>query len=154
MDTRTLRAHLKARGWSQSDLGRRVGVSRQAVSQWMSAERANLRASHLLAVAGALGVSAEQLDRPLPALADDTLTTTLLWDRLYPGLDDFAVAVNRWEPAAVARLVQVYGLYASERILGRRVWAAFDSYKKHIHPSRRRSLEALVKWQTRNPTPS
>jgi len=42
------------------------------------------------------------------------------------------VAVNRWEPAAIGRLVQVYGLYAAERMLGRRVWSAFGSYRKHI----------------------
>ncbi len=154
MNARTVRAHLEARGWSQSDLARRVGVSRQAVSQWLARDRASLRGEHLLAVARALDTPAEQLDRPLPALDDEEATTALLWDRLYPRLDEFAVAVNRWEPTAIARLVQVYGLYAAERMLGRRVWLAFGSYSKHIHPTRRRSLEGLVQWRQQNPAPS
>lgn len=106
-----------------------------------------MRADHLLRTARALGVSAEQLGRPLPGLNDEEAMATLLWDRLYPQLDDFAIAVLEWRPDAVARLVQIYGLYVAERILGRRVWDAFESYRRHIHPVRRRPLEGLVEWR-------
>lgn len=149
MNTRTLRAHLKAGGWSQAELARRIGVSRQAVSLWFKHEQASLRGDHLMSIAKALGVSVQTLFEPLPAFGDDhdRLRTTFLWDRLYPELDDFAVAVNRWEPQAVARLVQVSGLYVAQRLLGRGVWKKFDSYKCHIHPARRTQLKGLIQWR-------
>lgn len=149
MNTHTLRAHLKAKGWSQAELARRIGVSRQAISLWFKHEQATLRSDHLANLAEALGVSMEALCEPLPAFGDDhgRLQAAFLWDRLYPALDDFAIAVNRWEPAAVARLVQVSGLYAAERVLGRRVWKQFANYKQHIHPARCQQLEGLVSWR-------
>ncbi|MFH2007354.1 MAG: helix-turn-helix domain-containing protein [bacterium] len=150
MNTRTLRAHLKARGWSQNELASRIGVSRQAVSLWLKRPEISVRSNHLLSVSKALGIPVESLVQPLPALGDEgdheLLRATYLWDRLYPDLDDFAIAVNRWEPSAVGRLVQVSGLFVAERLLGRAVWKKFDLYKHHIHSARRQQLEGLVKW--------
>ena len=151
MNTQTLTSLLKARGWSQSELARRVGVSRQAVSLWFRSKTASVRSGHLLALSAALGVRAEVLAQPLPGFGEDhdQLKATFLWDHLYPDLDDFAIAVNAWNPEAVARLVQVAGLYASERLLGPSVWRRFADYERHIHPVRRQQLEALVKWRKR-----
>lgn len=149
MYTATLKSALKAKGWSQSELARRAGVSRQAVSLWLASGQAIVRGDHLMRVSAALGLSAEMLMRPLPGFGPehDELKARFLWDRLYPDLDDFAIAVNREELEAVARLVQVSGLYVAERLLGRMVWTRFAEYARHIHPARRRQLEGLVQWR-------
>ncbi len=149
MQVRTLEALLKARGLSRSELARRVGVSRQAVSLWFQQEDPNLQGRHLLRLNEVLGVSVEELVEPLPCFEPDTyprLRANLLWDRLYPDLDDFAVALNGSDPRAVGRFVEVYGLFAAEKTLGRSVWKNFPGYKRHIHPARRRELETLWAW--------
>ena len=97
LNTRTLEAFLKARGWTRAELARRVDVSRQAVSLWFREQEANLQSRHLMRLAEVLGVPAEDLAKPLPCFEPQTrasLRATLLWDRLYPDLDDFAVALN------------------------------------------------------------
>ena len=145
----TLEALLKARGWSQAELARRVGVSRQAVSLWFRGTEANLQGRHLVRLSEALGVRVEELSKPLPCLDSETrarLRATLLWDRLFPDIDDFAVALNARDPRALGRFVQVYGLYAAETTLGPFVWDAFADYKRFIHPVRRRQLESLWSW--------
>lgn len=150
MDIQRLRSHLKAKGWSQSELARRIGVSRQAVSLWLRGQgQVSVRSPHLFRVSEALGVPVSDLRRPLPGFgaSHEPVRAALLWDQLYPDLDDFAIAVNRWEPRAVARLVQVHGLYAAEKVLGPEIWGRFPTYAPHIHPVRRRELEALVRWR-------
>lgn len=95
----------------------------------------------------ALGVPVEQLAEPLPALDDGTARVALLWDGLYPDLVDFAIAVGRFEPKAVGRFVEVYGMYPAAKVLGASVWRRFDDFKPFIHPARRRELEPLVQWR-------
>jgi len=141
---------MKARGWSQSELARRVGVSRQAVSLWFRhGGLAGIRGAHLLRLAEALGVPAEEIARPLPCFggSHDRLEASLLWDRLYPELDDLAIAIVNRELPAVARLVEVYGIFDAARAAGDWVWEAFPAYKRFIHPGRRRSLERLFEWR-------
>ena len=151
MDAQTLRGHMKARGISQSELARHVGVSRQAVSLWLRRTgQVNVQSQHLLRVSSALGVSAEELMETLPCYEPhrhDGLRTRYLWDRLYSDIDDFAIALNRNEPKAVARLVEVEGLYGAEKVLGAGVWEQFEDYKRHIHPARRLQLEVLCAWR-------
>lgn len=149
MFTKVLRALLKKRGWSQYELARRIGVSRQAVSLWMKQPQASVRSGNLLALARALGVKVETLVEPVAALDErhGELRARYLWDGLFPDLDDFAIALNRFELPAVARLVQVDGLYAAAKVLGRRVWTRFDDYKPWIQPVRRELLESLVRWR-------
>jgi transcriptional regulator with XRE-family HTH domain len=158
MYAETLAAALKAKGWSLAEFARRVGVTRQAVSLWLSSPRAAVTGAHLLKAAEVLGLPAESLDRPLPGLGPerDVLSAAYLWDHLYPALDDFAIAVNRWDLRAVGRLVEVGGLYAAERAVGRSVWKRFGDYARYIHPARRRQLERLVEWQRTRiiPTPN
>ncbi|MFQ5745367.1 MAG: helix-turn-helix transcriptional regulator [Acidobacteriota bacterium] len=149
VNTRTLGAFLKARGWSRAELARRVGVSRQAVSLWFRGDEANLQGRHLIRLGETLHVPVEDLARPLPCFDPDTRArarATLLWDRLYPDLDDFAVALNSGEPRALARFVEIYGLFAAEQALGPSVWKKFPSYKRHLHPIRRCELETLWAW--------
>lgn len=149
VNTRTLSAFLKARGWTRAELARRVGVTRQAVSLWFRGDEANLQSRHLLRLGAALGVAAEDLAKPLPCFEPEVrarLRATLLWDRLYPDLDDFAVALHNGDPRALARFVEVYGLFAAERTLGPSAWNNFPAYQRHIHPVRRRELETLWAW--------
>ena len=149
VNTRTLEAFLKARGWSQAELARRVGVSRQAVSQWFRGEAANLQSRHLIRLGEALGVPVEVLARPLPCFEPETrarLRATLLWDRLYPDLDDFAVALNAGDPRALARFVEIYGLFAADAAFGPVVWDEFPNYRRYLPPIRRSELETLWAW--------
>jgi transcriptional regulator with XRE-family HTH domain len=149
MQVRTLEALLKARGLSRSELARRVGVTRQAVSLWFQQQDANLQGRHLVRLSEVLGVPVEDLTQPLPCFEPGVharLRATLLWDRLYPDLDDFAIALSASDPRALGRFVEVYGLFAAEKTLGRSVWKGFPNYKKHIHPARRRELETLWAW--------
>jgi hypothetical protein len=73
--------------------------------------------------------------------------TQLLWDRLYPSVPSLAAAAVRGEAPAVARLAQVYGLFATAKMLGPSVWRDFPRYKAHILPARRAALEAI--WNLR-----
>jgi transcriptional regulator with XRE-family HTH domain len=149
MNVRTLQALLKARGWTRAELARRVGVSRQAVSLWFREEEANLQSRHLIRLSQVLGVSVEELAKPLPCFEPEThakLRATLLWDRVFPDLDDLAVALNERDPRALGRFVEVYGLFAAEATLGSFVWIEFPNYKRYIQPVRRTELETLWLW--------
>ncbi|MBN2492170.1 MAG: helix-turn-helix transcriptional regulator [Planctomycetes bacterium] len=152
MDPRTLHAYLKAAKLTPSDLARRIGVSPQIVSSWIQKDGpAHLPEDDLSALSRALGVNAEDLERPLPCFDTDEhnrLHARYLWDRLYPDLDDFAIGLNHLEPRAVARLVEVDGLYAAARILGEAAWDRFTSYKRFLPPARRRQLETLHAWRS------
>ena len=154
MNIRTLKALTAFKHLNQSDVARAAGVSRQRASQWFndaSSGFVNIQTKHLLAIADALGVSADDLLRPLPLLDDEPMlhqeSTKLLWDRLYPDLVGFLTAVLEGRRDAVARLVQVYGLHTSAKLIGHRVWIDFPKYKNFIKPVRRAELERL--WQFR-----
>lgn len=154
MNIQTLRALAKVRDKRASDIARMAGVSRQAVSKWMKAgahAAISVRSQNLQHLADGLGIRADELLRSLPVLDDHALRsayeTIFLWDRLYPGLEDFAIALVRGNEAALARLVQVFGLYKSANVAGPQVWRRFPFYKKHIRPIRREQLERL--WKLR-----
>jgi transcriptional regulator with XRE-family HTH domain len=124
-------------------------VSRQAVSLWLRGVDANLQGRHLIRLSQALGVPVEDLLRPLPCFEPEIhahLRAALLWDRLFPDIDDLAVALNARDPRALGRFVEVYGLFAAEATLGAHVWSEFPRYKRFIHPVRRRELETLWTW--------
>ncbi|MBI4231478.1 MAG: helix-turn-helix transcriptional regulator [Planctomycetes bacterium] len=147
---------------SQSDLARMAGVSRQAVSLWLRGtegkganDPVEVRSSHLVALARAAGVSVDDLVDDLPLLGDPEtradVETEMLWDRLYPGLIAFAAALAGREPAAVARLVQVRGMYGAAAVLGESIWNGFDGYKRFLPPVRRRECQRL--WDLRQSPP-
>lgn len=153
MDRNTLTTLMRARGLSQSELARGVGVSRQAVSLWLKqGPIVQVRGVHLIAVARLLRKRPEQLVEPLPlreANQRAALSAKLLWDRLYPSIDDFAIALTQREPRALARLVEVYGLYAAAKIAGAAaVWRGFPDYARFIPPVRRHQLEDLWSWKS------
>lgn len=152
MNIQTLKAFAALKHLTQSDLARFAGVSRQSVSLWFqgaSSGFTNIKTKHLLAVANALGVSADDLLRPLPLLDNESAmnreTTKLLWDKLYPDIVSLVVAALEGKRDAVARFVQIYGLYSSAKLFGPSIWREFPRYKKYIKPIRRGELEKL--WQ-------
>ena len=153
MNTQTLKALAEARNLSQADLGRYAGVSRQSVSQWFKAPETDISIGslHLKDLADAIGVPADDLLRPLPLVDKPKelgrVQAQLLWDRLYPSVPSLAAAAVRGEAAAIARLVQIYGLFVTAGMLGAKVWRDFPVYKRHLIPARRRALEAI--WQLR-----
>jgi hypothetical protein len=110
-----------------------------------------ISAQHLKSLARTFGVTADTMLHPLPVLDNNKTaaveTAKLLWDRLYPDLESFAVAVLTGSLPAIARLVQIYGLYASAKMAGDIVWGSFPDYKKLIHPGRRGDLERI--WKMR-----
>ena len=147
MDANPLALLLPVSGLNQSDLARLAGVSRQAASVWMrGGAPGGMRVSHLLSLSRALGVGLAELAEPLPALEpelEDALRAELLWDSLYPGLLEFCAALALGEPRALARLVQVYGLYRAARAGGREVWTRYPEYRRHIKPARRAGLDLI-----------
>jgi hypothetical protein len=130
-----------------------AGVSRQAVSLWFKSARdgaINLDGKHLLSLSRALQITVEELASPLPCSSPEDraqLQAEFLWDRLYPSLESFAIALAQESPKALARLVEVYGLFPAAKIAGRAVWSEFDEYKTLIEPARRQELERL--WNLR-----
>lgn len=154
MHPQVLDFYIKTSNKTQSQLAREAQVSRQAVSNWLRtpAEREiNLQSKHLQALAKALDVSINKLLDPPAFLSNsksmEATNTLLNWDRLYPDLISFFIALSKNESVAVARFVQIYGLYESWKILGNIVWDEFLNYKRHIHPAIRKGLEAI--WQLR-----
>ncbi len=155
MNIQTLKALAIINHLNQSDLARAAGVSRQCASQWLHGHHANgfvnIQTKHLLAIADALNVKADDLLRAMPLLGDDASsareTTRLLWDKLYPDLTTLLVAALEESPEALARIVQVHGMYLSAKLFGARIWRNFQKFKKFIHPVRRAELEGL--WQYR-----
>jgi transcriptional regulator with XRE-family HTH domain len=152
MNAQSLRAISQLRMISQSELARMAGVSRQAVSQWFKAPigtELNVRTPHLRQLSDALHIDAKDLLQPLPVLDDGEAVrqyeTTLLWDCLYPSLVDFSVALVHGESVALARLVQVFGIYKASKIAGQKIWDRFPGYKRHIRPIRREEIERV--WQ-------
>ena len=142
---------MKARGMRQSDLARLAGVSRQAVSLWFSDEKSQLRSGHLENLSRSLGVPIDDLVWPLPFLENEEerrrLEAELNWDKMYPDVEDFLLALCRGELKALARLVEAYGLFASARMAGPAVRDRFPEYKRFLPPALRRDIEPL--WNMR-----
>ena len=145
----TLDVLMKVRGLNQSALAKAAGVSRQAVSLWFmkSAEdRIGIRGAHLLELSRALNLSLDELVAPLPRLdpeGQESLTAELLWDKLYPDLVAFSIALARGELQALARLAQVFGLFRAAKMAGDAAWSRFPEYARLIHPQRRGDLERV-----------
>lgn len=153
MNIITLKIILKTRGICQSDLAKMAGISRQAVSLWFKSKddrdhtEINVHSKHLQRLSHALHINVDDLLQPLPCLSDtqsmESFRTSLLWDYLYPSVEDFVIALVHRQPRAVGRLVQVCGFFQAEKLMGHTVWKDFPKYKKFIHPVRRKECEQL-----------
>lgn len=149
MNRSTLKSLSRIKGIRQADIAAMAGVSRQAVNRWWTTDEENLNVLSITQerLAESFGVTMEVLSRNLPVVSNKSqrkkIETQLLWDKLYPDLERFACGVVVGHPEALARLVQVFGLFSAEKIAGKQVWKKFPQYKNKIHPGRRRTLEAV-----------
>lgn len=157
MNLSTLKSLSRIKGVRQADIASMAGVSRQAVNQWWNSSDPNLTVLSKTQerLAESFGVSMDVLSKELPVVSSDSqrskIETQLLWDKLYPDLEHFARGLVVGHAAALARLVQVFGLFTAEKIAGKQVWKKFSQYKNMIHPGRRRTLE-IVWTEIQNPT--
>ncbi len=153
MNAGTLKSYCDIVGLTQSELARRAGVSRQLVSQWFKeadrdgASDVNVYSRNQERLGAVLGVAPSELATALPILSvaaeRKSLETLLLWDRLYPALEPFLSGLVRGQPDALARLVQVFGLYGAAKSAGQIVWDRFPRYKMKIHPAVRKRSEVI-----------
>ena len=147
MDPLLFNVILKLRNLNKSQIAKMAGVSRQAVSLWTKKSQIEMRTQNLKKLADSLGVKVDDLIRPLPILHEkssrELYQASLLWDHLYLSLEDFFVALVKGENKALARLVQVYGIFESANICGVIIWKKFNAYKAHLHPVRRTQLERI-----------
>ncbi|MBI2026985.1 MAG: helix-turn-helix transcriptional regulator [Deltaproteobacteria bacterium] len=148
MNVQTLTIICKLKHLSQSDISRMAGVSRQAVSLWFKPpQMTNIKSNHLESLSRALDVSADSLLKPVAhdknSQAWKRMNVLLLWDKLYPSLEDFVIALIRSENRALARLVETYGLYTAHNLIGSIVWNKFQKYKKYLPKVRQHQCEQL-----------
>lgn len=102
---------------------------------------ANVETRTARTIAGVLGVPLSNLFEPIGVLAP--LEPSFLWDHLYPSMEEFLIAVIRGTPVAMARFVQVTGFFKAEAVFGKKIVAAFPTYKHYIKPARRKGLETI-----------
>jgi transcriptional regulator with XRE-family HTH domain len=128
---------------SGAQLAQRCHLSRAAVSKWFASpdDFINVETQTARTVAQVLDIPLPRLFEPIQRLSQ--FETSFLWDRLYPSMETFVMAVMREDPVAMARFVQVLGLFKAEAVLGKKIVAAFPNYKHHIKPARRKGLEIL-----------
>ena len=157
MRLRNLKLLSKGSRLNQSDVARAAGVSRQAVSLWFrkldSADKepqAAIRSTNLSRLAATVGESAAYFLDPLPGYSpsdEKAFRTEMLWDRLYPSVGDFLIAIADQHPRALARLVARRGMYGAAAIAGDVIWTDFDEYKNRLRPKQREDFSALVSWR-------
>jgi len=141
----TLSIVMQLRDLNQSDIARLAGTSRQAVSLWFksSSDFQNIRMIHGLKLARELGVGLDELTIPFTIPDAQDLFIEFCWDRLYPSIAQFLVAVVNLEARALARLVQCRGLYEGASIAGPEAWARYHEYRKYLIPARRKETDHL-----------
>jgi transcriptional regulator with XRE-family HTH domain len=149
MYIQSLKNIMTSRSLSQADVARLAQVSRAAVCKWFTSKSgiANVETRTLLTLANGLDVSPgiflqEQIDL-------SSLSARFLWDRLYPTMEEFALALVRQQLPAMARLVQVLGFLPAAKVAGPRAITLFPSYRKFLKPSRHAELETL--WPLYSP---
>lgn len=145
MNIQVLNNIINSKKWSRADLARMAHVSRAAVTKWFhQGEKsgwANVETNTLFQLAASLKIQPGLLlTKPVDWAS---IQTRFLWDRLYPDMESFLLALERERPQALARLVQVLGFREARQIIGKKAVVQFEKYKKQIKPARRNELEIL-----------
>lgn len=132
-------------GYNKADIAHKAQISRAAVTKWFQNAKPlgfiNVEMKTLMNLAAALKVKPDYFLTPSPNL--NNLTTSFLWDHLYPDMESFVKALSQYQWPAVARLVQVVGFYDAKKILGKKIFTDFPKYAQYIKPARRKQLEVL-----------
>ena len=146
-----LKAAMAKKGYRQSDVARAAGVTRQAVSLWFAQHRdfQNVHVATLLNLSESLGIAPAELLQPLPVVSDRSAARRLYaefcWDRCYPDIYGFLVALAGSEPRAVARFIESRGIYEAAALLGERTWRVYRGLRKHLPPARRKEIDTVWK---------
>ena len=147
-----LKAAMAKKGYRQSDVARAAAVSRQAVSLWFAADGdfRNVHVANLLNLGAGLGIAPAELLTPLPGLGEPSgerrLYAEFCWDRSFPDIYRFLVALAAAEPRAVARLIESRGIYEAAAVLGAQVWDAYPELRARLPDARRAVVDAV--WKT------
>ena len=146
-----LKAAMAKKGYRQADVAKAASVSRQAVSLWFGAEGdfRNVHVANLLNLGAGLGVAPAELLQPLPGLASPAegrrLYAEFCWDRSFPDIYRFLVALAAGRPRAVARLIECRGIYEAAAVLGAQVWNAYPDLRTRLPPAQRTVVDAVWK---------
>ena len=148
MDPAALNLLKIVRDLSNSDIAKAAGVSRQAVSLWfLNNKWINIQTNHLLNLSKAFSIRSDDLLFPIEVYQDkkylNETKAALLWDKLYPSLEEFLFDAIKGKKRAIARFVQVYGMDEASKLFGKSVFMDFHKYKKYINPARRKECEKL-----------
>lgn len=145
MNFQALKSIMLSQNLRKTDLARRAGVSKAAVSKWFKQGSAtgwiNVESKTLWQLAKGLHISPGLLLKESDDLS--RYQTRFLWDSLYPNMNLFVESLKKEDSVALARLVQVLGFQQALVIAGPSVLKRFPEYKKFIKPVRRRQLELL-----------
>ena len=146
-----LKAAMAKKGYRQSDLAKAAAVSRQAVSLWFAGEGdfRNVHVANLLNLSAGLGISPAELLQPLPGLEgpaeERRLYAEFCWDRSFPDIYRFLVALAARQPRAVARLIESRGIYEAAAVLGVQVWRRYPDLRRLLPGARRTVVDAVWK---------
>ena len=146
-----LKAAMAKKGYRQSDVAKAAAVSRQAVSLWFAGEGdfCNVHVANLLNLSAGLGISPAELLQPLPGLGgraeERRLYAEFCWDRSYPDIHGFLVALAAAQPRAVARMIECRGIYEGAAVLGAQVWHRYPEFRHLLPPARRTVIDTVWK---------
>lgn len=146
-----LKAAMAKKGYRRADVANAAAVSRQAVSLWFAAEGdfRNVHVANLLNLSAGLGIAPAELLEPLPGLQDPVaekrLYAEFCWDRSYPDIYRFLVALAARQPRAVARLIESRGIFEAAAVLGEHVWEAYPDLRARLPAARRAVVDAVWK---------
>ena len=146
-----LKAAMAKHGFRRSDVARAAGVSRQAVALWFAGEGdfRNVHVANLLKLSAGLGIAPAELLQPLPGLTDPVgekrLYAEFCWDRSYPDIYRFLVALAEAQPRAVARYIESRGIYEAAAVVGERAWSMYPALRKLLPAARRTVVDSVWK---------
>ena len=132
---------------NQSELAKICKLSRQCISLWFKKDSINLKTSQLNLLSQNLKIPVSELVNPLPEISSneflENININYSWDGKFESGENFLILLSRKFYPAVARFVQVNGMFESSQILGSVVWKKFHDYKKFILPQKRKECEIL-----------